>query len=386
MWRIPYINLSAQFAEEKAELMARIEAVLASGMHIGGPEVDALEQEISAYIGTRHTVALNSGTDALIFAMVAAGIGPGDEVITPPNSFVASTAAIVRAGATPVFADVGWDGLLDPDAVAAAVTPRTAAIMPVHLWGGVCDMDALWAIAERHGLAIIEDAAQAMGTRHRDRRAGALGTVGCFSAHPLKIFNALGDAGFITTDVTEIADRIRLLRNHGLVNRDTVSEFATVSRLDALQAAVLRYRLGRLDAMTERRRANVELYRSLLARVPIRLPAEKPYELHTFVNFVSQCDRRDELQKHLAAKGVQTVVHYNTPIHLQPAAKALGCRRGQFPVTERLCETILALPANQTLCQDDVAFVSTEIRAFLGAAKSSSASDEPFQEGAAAAS
>src|SRR5256886_219396 len=276
VWRIPYVNPGAQFVEEKAELMPRIEAVLASGMHVGGPEIEALERETAAYVGTRHAVALNSGTDALIFAMVAAGIGPGDEVITPPNSFVASTAAIVRAGATPVFADVGWDGLLDPDAVAAAVTPRTAAIMPVHLWGGVCDMDALWAIAE--------------------------------------------------------------------------------------------------------------LYRSLLARVPIRLPAEKPYELHTFVNFVSQCDRRDELQKHLAAKGVQTVVHYNTPIHLQPAAKALGCPRGQFPVTERLCETILALPANQTLSQDDVAFVSSEIRAFLGAAKSSSASDEPFQEGAAAAS
>src|ERR671937_2443241 len=246
VWRIPYVNLGAQFAEEKAELMPRIEAVLAGGMHVGGPEVEAFEREIAQYVGTRHAVALGSGTDALIFGMIAAGIGPGDEVITPPNSFVASTAAIVRTGATPVFADVRGDGLIDPDAVAAAVTPRTAAIMPVHLWGGVCDMDALWAIAERHGLAIIEDAAQAMGTRHRGRRAGSLGTVGCFSAHPLKIFNAVGDAGFITTDSDEIATRVRLLRNHGLVDRDTVGEFATVSRLDALQAAVLRCRLGTL--------------------------------------------------------------------------------------------------------------------------------------------
>lgn len=373
MWRIPYVNLGAQFAEEKAELMPRIEAVLASGMHVGGPEVEALERETAAYVGTRHAVALNSGTDALIFAMVAAGIGPGDEVITPPNSFVASTAAIVRAGGTPVFADVGWDGLLDPEAVAAAVTPRTAAIMPVHLWGGVCDMDPLWKIAERHGLAIIEDAAQAMGTRHRNRRAGALGTVGCFSAHPLKIFNALGDAGFITTDSDDIAARVRLLRNHGLVDRDTVAEFATVSRLDTLQAVVLRYRLGKLDVNIERRRANAELYRHLLADAPIRLPREKPYEFHTCVNFVSQCERRDELQKHLAAKGVQTVVHYNTPIHLQPAAQSLGCRQGQFPVTERLSETILALPANQTLTRDDIGFVSTEIRAVLGSRNSLSA-------------
>src|SRR5438034_694789 len=370
VWRIPYVNPGAQFVEEKAELMPRIEAVLAGGMHVGGTEIEALEREIADYVGTRHAVALNSGTDALIFGMIAAGIGPGDEVITPPNSFVASTAAIVRAGATPVFADVRRDGLIDPDAVAAAVTPRTAAIMPVHLWGGICDMDALGAIAERHGLAIIEDAAQAMGTKHRNRRAGSLGAVGCFSAHPLKIFNALGDAGFITTDSDEIARRIRLLRNHGLADRDTVVEFGYVSRLDALQGAVLRFRLSRLDPMIERRRANAGLYRELLKDVPIVLPADKPYEFHTYVNFVSQCDRRDELQKHLAAKGIQTVVHYNTPIHLQPAAEKLGYRRGQFPVTERLCETILALPANQTLTRDDIAEISGEIRAVLGRRRS----------------
>jgi dTDP-4-amino-4,6-dideoxygalactose transaminase len=365
VWRIPYVNLGAQFAEEKAELMPRIEAVLAGGMHVGGPEVEAFEHEIAEYVGTRHAVALGSGTDALIFGMIAAGIGAGDEVITPPNSFVASTAAIVRTGATPVFADVRGDGLIDPDAVAAAVTPRTAAIMPVHLWGGICDMDALWAIAERHDLAIVEDAAQAMGTRYRNRRAGSLGTVGCFSAHPLKIFNALGDAGFTTTDSAEIASRVRLLRNHGLVDRDTVCEFGYVSRLDALQAVVLRYRLGRLDEMIERRRSNVALYRDLLKGVPIRLPEQKPYEFHTFVNLVSQCDRRDELQKHLADQGVQTVVHYNTPIHLQPAAKSLRCQKGEFPVTERLCETILALPANQSLRQQDVTYVCDEIRFLL---------------------
>lgn len=364
-WRIPYVNLGAQFAEEKAELMPRIEKVLASGMYIGGPEVDALEQEVAAYTGTRHAVALNSGTDALIFALVAAGIGAGDEVITPPNSFVASTAAVVKAGAVPVFADVRDDGLMDPDAVAAAVTPRTAAIMPVHLWGAVCDMDGLWAIAKRHKLAIIEDAAQATGTRHRDKRAGALGTVGCFSAHPLKIFNAAGDAGYITTDSDDIAKRVRLIRNHGLLDRDTVTEFGHVSRLDAVQAAVLRYRLTRLDSYIERRRANAAQYRELLTGVPIRLPSDRPYEFHTYVNFVSQCDRRDALQKHLAAKGVQANVYYNTPIHLQPAAAGLGVRRGQFPVTERLCETILALPANQTLKSVDVQYVAAEVRAFL---------------------
>jgi len=365
-WRIPYVNLAKQFAAERTELMSCIEAVLASGMHIGGIEVDAMESEVAAYIGTRHAVALNSGTDALTLGMIAAGIGPGDEVITPPNSFVASTAAVARAGAKPVFADVRSDGLLDPDAVAAAITPRTAAIMPVHLWGGICDMDKLWELAKRHGLAIIEDAAQAMGTRHRERRAGALGTVGCFSAHPLKIFNAVGDAGFITTDAADIAARVRLLRNHGLIDRDTVTEFCGVSRLDSLQAAVLRFRLKRLDEMIVRRRANAALYRELLADTPIKLPEEKSYEFHTFVNYVSQCERRDELQKHLASKGVQAVVHYNTPIHLQPAAAMLGYKKGSLPETERLSATILALPANQTLSREDVTYVANEIKAALG--------------------
>ena len=380
MRRIPYVNLGAQFAEEKAELMSRIEAVLATGMHVGGPEIEALESEIAAYVGTRHAVALNSGTDALIFGMIGAGIGPGDEVITPPNSFVASTAAIVRTGATPVFADVRRDGLIDPAAVAAAITPRTAAIMPVHLWGAICDMDALRKIAGDHSLAIIEDAAQAMGTKHGARRAGSLGTVGCFSAHPLKIFNALGDAGFITTDSDEIAARVRLLRNHGLAERDTVTEFGYVSRLDALQAAVLRFRLGRLDPMIERRRTNAAIYRELLKGVPIALPEDKPYEFHIYVNFVSQCDRRDELQKHLAAKGVQTVVHYNTPIHLQPAAQSLGYRRGQFPVTERLSQTILALPANQSLTRDDIGYISAEIRALLGSTLRDGARTPPMAD------
>lgn len=228
-------------------------------------------------------------------------------------------------------------------------------------------MDALCAIAKRHGLLIIEDAAQAMGTRHRDRRAGALGDVGCFSAHPLKIFNAIGDAGFVTTNSDEIAARLRLLRNHGLADRDTVTVFGTVSRLDPIQAAVLRFRLRRLDEMIDRRRANAALYHEQLRGTPIRLPSDKPYEFHTCVNFVSQSDRRDELQRHLAERGVQTVVHYNTPIHLQPAAAALGYKKGQFPVTERLSETILALPANQTIKRDEIEFISSEIRGFLEA-------------------
>jgi dTDP-4-amino-4,6-dideoxygalactose transaminase len=361
-WKIPYVNPGKQYASERTELWKRIETVLVGGMHVGGAEVDLLEEEIARYVGTRYAVALNSGTDALIYGMLAAGVGPGDEVITPPNSFVASTAAVVRAGASPVFADVRLDGLLDPRAVAAAITSRTVAIMPVHLWGGVCDMEELWRICERYGLMVIEDAAQAMGSRHRNRCAGALGTVGCFSAHPLKIFNAVGDAGFITTDSSQIARKVRLFRNHGLVDRDTVMEFGTVSRLDTLQAAVLRFRLCHLDSMIATRRANAALYRDLLRGVPLSLPEEKTYQFHTFVNFVSQTDCRDKLQKFLADEGIQTVVHYNKPLHLQPAATHLGYKRGQFPITEKLSETILALPANQTLSESDIIYIADAVR------------------------
>lgn len=363
---IPFINLAAQFAEEKDELLPRIEAVLASGMLIGGPEVEALEREVAAFVGVAHAVSLNSGTDALALGMKAAGIKPGDEVITPPNSFVASTASIIQIGATPVFADVGWDGLIDPAAVEAAITPRTVAIMPVHLWGAACDMDALWPIAERHQLMIVEDAAQAMGTRHRGRQTGSLGTIGCFSAHPLKIFNASGDAGFITTNDAAIAERVRLLRNHGLIDRETVTEWGTVSRLDALQAVILRHRLARLPEMIERRRANAARYHAALDGHPIRLPREKPYEFNTFVSFVSQCDRRDELQGHLAGRGIQSAVHYRRPIHLQPAAAALGYRAGQFPVTERMCETILSLPVNPSVSETEIDTVAGAIIALLG--------------------
>lgn len=367
MEKIRFINLAAQFAEEREGLMSAIEEVLASGIHIGGPEVEKFEQEVADYLGVKHVVALNSGTDALSMGMKAAGVRPGDEVITPPNSFVASTATIASIGARPVFVDVNWDGLINPNAVEAAITPRTTAIMPVHLWGGVCDMDKLWQIADKHGLLIIEDAAQAMGTSHRMRKAGALGKVGCFSAHPLKIFNACGDAGYISTDDPDVARRVRLLRNHGLVDRETVSEFGTVSRLDPVQAAILRFRLPRLDAAIARRRTNASHYRELLATSPIRLPAEKPYEFHTFVNFVTQCDRRDHLQKYLIERNIEAAVHYRTPLHLQPAAESLGYRKGQFPVTERLAETILTLPINQSLTEAEINYIADYIREALAA-------------------
>jgi dTDP-4-amino-4,6-dideoxygalactose transaminase len=368
MRRVPYVDFAAQFAEERGAIMGVVEQVFARGEFVGGGggAVEALEAELAALIGVRHVVAVNSGTDALILGMRALGLGPGDEVITPPNSFVASTAAIVAVGAKPVFADVREDQNIDPDAIAAAITPRTRALMPVHLTGRVADMRPIMEIAARHDLAVIEDAAQAIGSRYEDCQAGSFGTLGCFSTHPLKNLNGAGDGGFVTTNDPAIAEKLRLMRNHGLADRNTVTVWGTVSRMDVLQAELLRLRLKRLDGVIERRRRNAETYRRLLRDTPVFIPPCRNHEFNTFHVFVIQAERRDALQEHLARAGVGTAVHYPVPIHLQPAAHDLGYRRGDFPVTERQAERILSLPIHQFLTTEDEIHVAGQIGAFYG--------------------
>jgi dTDP-4-amino-4,6-dideoxygalactose transaminase len=363
--RIGYVNLPAQFEEERAEILRAVEGVFRRGDFIGGEAVGRLEAELSAYLGVSHIVTLNSGTDALILAMKALNIGSGDEVITPPNSFVASTAAIIAVGATPVFADVLPDQNIDPAAVEAAVTRRTKAIMPVHLTGRMADMNPLMTIARKHRLAVIEDSAQAVGSTYDGLMSGTIGTFGCFSAHPLKNLNAAGDAGFVVTDDAELAARIRRLRNHGLINRSDVEEWGTVSRLDTLQAEVLRIRLRHLPSVIERRRRNAAQYRDGLADLPIFVPPCRNIEFNTFHTFVVQTDRRDELQKFLAGKGIETAIHYPVPIHLQAAAAHLGHRRGAFPVTERQAERILTFPVNQFLSAADISYICGSVREFF---------------------
>jgi dTDP-4-amino-4,6-dideoxygalactose transaminase len=362
---IPYVDLAAQYAEERDALLPIIDRVMAAGQFVGGEPIEALERALAPVCGTAHVVALNSGTDALILGMAALGIGPGDEVITPPNSFVASTAAIVALGARPVFADVLDDQNIDPAAVAKAVTARTKAIMPVHLTGRIADMDAIAEIAARHDLKIVEDAAQAIGSRYRDRPSGSFGDVGCFSGHPLKNLNACGDAGFVTTNDAKVAETVRLMRNHGLADRNTVTRFGSVSRLDTLQAAILNFRLTRLPGIVERRRANAAHYRRLLDPELVFLPPERQHEFNTYHTLVIQVDHRDALQSHLTQAGVGTAIHYPIPIHLQPAAASLGHKTGDFPVTERQAELILTLPIHPWLSVDDVAFVCTTVNEFL---------------------
>ena len=362
---VAYVDLKAQFAEDRDDILATVERVFAEGNFILGDTVEAFEQALSRQFGFDHVVALNSGTDALLLALLALGVGRGDEVITQSNSFVASASAIVHVGAKPVFVDVKPDQCLDPGKLEAAVTPRTRAIMPVHLTGRVCDMPAIQAVADRHGLVVIEDAAQAIGSMLMDKAAGAWGDAAAFSLHPLKNLNAAGDAGFLTTRRADVAERVRRLRNHGLIDRNTVVEFGINSRLDTLQAALLLHRLANLEEVTRRRRDNAARYRALLDPKYVFHPPCRQEEFNTFHTFVVQVDRRDELQSFLKARGIGSAIHYPIPIHLQPAARDLGCKPGELPVTERQAGRILSLPIHQFLTEADIERVARTVNGFF---------------------
>ncbi len=363
---IPYVNLPAQGREQLEDLKKILEQVVLRGSFVGThDDLAALEKRLAEYCGTTEAVALNSGTDALFLSMKVAGIGEGDEVITPPNSFVASTATIIQLGAKPVFADVLADQNVDPEKIARAITPRTKAIMPVHLTGRICQMDEIMALANKHGLVVIEDAAQAIGSMYKGRLAGSIGHFGCFSAHPLKNLNALGDGGFVTTNDKSAADRMRRLRAHGMADRATIEEWGLVSRMDTLQAAVLNYRLDKLPDVIAKRRANAAMYQKLLNHERLYVPPCRNEEYNTFHTFVVQVDQRDKLQAHLKNIGIKTAIHYPVPIHLQPAARSLGHRTGDFPMTERQAERILTLPVNQYMSPADVETVAGEVLAFL---------------------
>ncbi len=363
--RVAYVDLSAQYREEQDDLRAIFDRVMTEAQAVGGRDIEELEHLLAKHHGMKHAVTLNSGTDALRLGLIAMGIGPGDEVITPPNSFVASTAVIVDVGARPVFADVLPDQNIDPAKVEAVITPRTKAIMPVHLTGRTADMGAIMAIAKRHDLMVIEDAAQAIGAKYQGQFAGTFGEIGCFSAHPLKNLNASGDGGFVLTNDDAMAQTIRLLRNHGLADRNTVVRFGTVSRMDTLQAAILQYRFARLDGIVERRRKNAALYTKLLDPELVFCPPEQPNEFIAYHTFVVQVDHRDALQAHLAEKGIGTAIHYPIPIHLQPAAAPLGYKRGDFPICERQAERILTLPIHPWLNEGDVEAVAVATNDFL---------------------
>ena len=364
MKKIAYVNLAAQWEQERQELLPIIDNVLASGQYIGGQYVEDFEEKAAKLCQTKHCVALNSGTDALVFGLVALGVRPGDEVITPPNSFIASTAAIVHIGAKPVFADVLPDQNIDPKMIEKAISPRTKAIMPVHLTGRMARLDEIRTIADTYSIPIIEDAAQAIGSRYQGVSSGKWGRVGCFSTHPLKNLNACGDGGFLVTDDDEIAAQVRLMRSHGLVDRNTVGRFGYVSRMDALQAAILCFRIARLENITIKRQKNVALYREILDRSKIFIPDDQPSEFNAYHTFVIQVNQRDQLRMKLQEVGIETSIHYPIPIHLQPAAKMFGYSLGDFPVAEEQASKILTLPIHQFLNTDEVIEVATQVNHF----------------------
>jgi dTDP-4-amino-4,6-dideoxygalactose transaminase len=364
---VRYVDFPAQYEDEREAITSIVDGVFSRGDFVGGKAVADLEAALADRCGTAFAVALGSGTDALILALIAAGLKPGDEVITPPNSFVASTSAIIHAGGVPVFADVGPDQAMDPGKIEAAITPRTRAILPVHLTGRIADMDAINDIAERYGLFVIEDAAQSIGSLFHGKPSGSLGTLGCFSTHPLKNLGGAGDGGFVTTDDAEIAKTLINLRNHGLEGRYTVNLWGFVSRMDTLQAAILLHRLTRLDDVIAARRANAERYRDLLDGTNVFVPPQRPDTLDTFHTFVIQVDERDELQASLFSQGIETLVHYPVPLHLQPAANDLGYGPGDFPATEAQAARILSLPIHQYLTAAQIEYTANAINAFFSA-------------------
>jgi dTDP-4-amino-4,6-dideoxygalactose transaminase len=362
---IPYVNIAAQHASIRGELLEAVGRVIDHGRFILGDEVEQFEQAFAARCGVRYAVAVNSGTDALILALRALGIGEGDEVVTPPNSFIASASAIRLAGARPVFADVGTDYNISPDAIRAAITPRTRAILPVHLTGRPCDMAAIMDIARAHELHVVEDCAQAVFAKYDDHAVGSFGSVGCFSLHPLKTLNACGDGGVLTTNDAQLSDRFRVLRNIGLRSRKDCVTWSGNSRLDTIQAALLLVKLRYVDAWTTRRRENAAHYQAKFSGVDgVIAPADGPLEYAVYHTFVVQAQQRDELRAFLTGRGIGTQIHYPTPIHLSTAARELGYATGSFPVTESQAKTIVSLPVYPELTRDDLDRVSDAVIEF----------------------
>lgn len=354
---VPLLDLSAQHKPLQAELLAAIQQVLESQAFILGPDVTRLEERVAAYSGAQFGIGVSSGTDALLVALMALDIGPGDEVITSPYSFFATAGAIVRVGARPVLVDIDPVSFnIDPSRIEAAITPRTKAIIPVHLYGQCAEMAQILVVAKRHGLHVIEDAAQAIGAEYRDgKRAGSMGIVGCFSFFPSKNLGGLGDGGMVTTNDAALAEKIRVLRVHGSKPKYYHSLIGGNFRLDSIQAAVLNVKLNYLDGWTARRQENARRYAQLFAesglleRAEVELPTAVyaqsgvPHH-HIYNQFVIRVPRRDDLMASLKAQGITTEVYYPVPFHLQECFKNLGYTRGAFPESERAANTTLALP------------------------------------------
>lgn len=361
--KVPFLDLAAQQAEIAEEVLPVWERLFATAGFIGGEQVDAFEREYAEFIGVGHCVGVGNGTDAVELALRAIGVSSDDEVIMPVNTFIATAEAVSRVGAVPVFVDVDPEHLLiDPTAVEAAITPRTRAIIPVHLYGQTAPMEELVAIAMRHGLFVVEDAAQSQGASSSVGRAGAIGHVAATSFYPGKNLGAAGDAGAVLTDDPDIAERVRNLGAHGSSVKYVHDRVGVNSRLDAVQAAVLRAKLRRLDNWNAARRAGAARYSEQLAEVPgVRVPTVRPGNEDVWHLYVVQVDERARVLAELTAAGIGAAIHYPTPLHLTAAYAGLGYRQGQFPVAEAAGDRILSLPMFPHLTSDLQAMVVAEL-------------------------
>ena len=362
--QIKYVDLNKDYSFNKKKLLKIIDKTLSTGEWVGGKEIDLFEKNIAAYTKSKFAVALNSGTDALTLSLHLLGVKRGDEVITTPNSFIASTAAIVHLGAVPVFVDVLDDQNINPDLVKAKITKKTKAIMPVHLTGRMSNMIEIMKIAKEFNLKVVEDAAQAIGSKLCNKHAGTYGDFGCFSAHPLKNLNAMGDSGYLVTSSLKYAVRAKKLINHGMKKRGIVEEFGYVSRMDNLQAAILNFKLKDLNKIIRIRRNNAKLYNQSLNKDYVQTPNNDQKYFDTYHTYVIKVDKRDSLKKYLEKKGISTSIHYPTPIHLQPAANKLNLKLGDFPNTEKQSKRILTLPINQYLKKKELLYISNMINKF----------------------
>lgn len=364
---IPFVSL---YTPAKSELLHAIftdfRKVVESSQFVLGAPVAEFEKRFAKAAGTKYAVGVNSGLDALLLALRALGVQAGDEVITAPNSFLASAAAPALLGAKPVFVDVAEDFNLDPTKLEAAITPKTKVIMPVHLTGNPARMKEILAIARAKRVAVVEDAAQAIGAMEDGRLVGSFGTISAFSLHPLKNLHVWGDGGMMVTDSEALQANLLLQRNHGLKNRDEADFFSYNSRLDSLQAVVGNHFLSLLESTTERRIHHANLYFSRLGHLSgrIELPTLRRNVRHVFHVFQTRAQRRDELKQFLTEKGVETKIHYPIPIHWQKAAEPWGYKRGDFPVTDRLAGEILSLPIRESLTEEEIHFICDQVTAF----------------------
>jgi dTDP-4-amino-4,6-dideoxygalactose transaminase len=373
--RVPLLDLAAQYAPLREAILAAVTRVCDSQRFIMGPEIDALEHELAAMLGVRHAVAVSSGTDALLVALMALGISRGDEVITSPFSFFASAGVIARLGATPVFVDIDAPTYnIDAERIGAAITPRTKAILPVHLFGLPADMGPIADAAFRAGIPIVEDAAQAIGATYKGQPAGGIGACGCLSFYPSKNLSAFGDAGLVTSNDPELAGRVRTMREHGMEPKYHHSVIGGNFRMDALQAAILRVKAPHLAAWTNARRENAARYRTLFRDAGltdrVTLPAEPPERRHIFNQFVIRTARRDDLRAHLTERGIGTEVYYPVPLHLQPCFGYLGHRHGDFPAAEAAAAESLALPIYGELTLSQQQAVVAAVAEFVHRAES----------------